>query len=224
MPVEKFLQEWLGQWPPVEPLTVVGYPPRSEPGWDGAIRDVVGVASPAGAVVSVPPERVDPVRAVAGEWDSLPRVLPAAIGRPRARAYQGTFRWSTAPTELPDVGTWLPFADSRLPHWLRPFGGDVLVVLDGDERYVAGVGLKRHNRFGVELAVGTEPEYRGRGLAARLCAQAARKVLATGAVPLYFHDPENHASARAGAAAGFPDLGWQVLGMTPAPVRALPPT
>jgi predicted GNAT family acetyltransferase len=65
------------------------------------------------------------------------------------------------------------------------------------------------------LAVGTEPDHRGRGLAARLCAQAARRVIATGAVPIYLHDPANVASERTAAAAGFVDDGWQVLGVTP---------
>jgi GNAT superfamily N-acetyltransferase len=165
-------------------------------------------------VVSVPPDHVAAVRAAVDTWGDLPRVLPQAMGRPAASAFLGTFRWCATPADLPEVGTWLPATDRRLPAWLHPFGGDVLVVLDG-ERYAAGVGLKRHNRYGVELAVGTEPAFRGRGLAARLCAQAARHVLAAGAVPTYLHDPANLASAHTGAAAGFADRGWQVLGMTP---------
>jgi GNAT superfamily N-acetyltransferase len=178
------------------------------------VHDVIGVASPEGAVVSVPPEHADAVRGAATSWADLPKVLPAAVGRPDAIAFTGTFRWCSAAADLPEVGTWLPPTDPRLPNWLYPFNGDVLVALDGD-RYAAGVGLKRHDRYGVELAVGTDPEYRGRGLAVRLCAQAARRILAEGAVPTYLHDPANVASARTGAAAGFVDRGWQVLGMTP---------
>jgi GNAT superfamily N-acetyltransferase len=211
-----FLGAWLGRWPPEEALSVVGYPPRLEPGWDGAVHDVVGVAGPAGAVVSVPPERAATVRASGAAWHRLPNTLARAVGRPDASVFIGTFRWCSAATDLPDAGHWRLATDPALPGWLRPFGGRVLVVFDGD-RYAAGVGLKRHNRYGVELAVGTEPAYRGRGLAARLCAQAARQILADGAVPIYLHDPANVGSARTGAAAGFPDLGWQVLGMTPRP-------
>jgi GNAT superfamily N-acetyltransferase len=211
-----YLNAWLGRWPPASRLTVVGEPGRTRPGWDGAVRDVLGVGAPDGAVVSVPPERQAAVDAVATAWADLPAVLPAAVGRPEAMAFLGAFRWSSTPADLPDAGVWVPAGDPRLPAWLAPFRGQVLVALD-DGRYAAGVGLKRHNRYGVEVAVGTEPEYRGRGLAARLCAQAARHILAGGAVPIYLHDPANTASARTAAAAGFPDQGWQVLGMTPAP-------
>jgi GNAT superfamily N-acetyltransferase len=209
-----FLRAWLGRWPSEEPLTVVGHDERTRPAWDGAVRDAVGVTGSNGAVVSVPPERVESVRAVAADWAGLPRVLPAALGRPEASAYLGRFRWCEQPAALADAGVWLPVTDPRVPPWLHPFGGEVLVVLV-DDRYAAGVGLKRHNRYGWELAVGTEPDHRGRGFAARLCAQAARWVIATGAVPVYLHDPANIASERTAAAAGFVDEGWQVLGVTP---------
>ena len=77
--------------------------------------------------------------------------------------------------------------DPRLPDWLRPFGGEALVALDGD-RNAAAAGLKRHNARSAEIAIGTDPAYRGRGPAARLRAQAARHVIAAGAVPIYLHD------------------------------------
>lgn len=215
-PLVAFLRSWLGLWPPTAPVSVVGYAQRSRPGWDGAVHDVIGVGGPDGGVVSVPPDQVDAVSTAAGDWADLPKVLPAAIGRPKAPAFLGVFRWCATPADLPDVGSWLPAEDPRLPEWLKPFGGNVLVVLE-DGRYAAGVGLKRHNGYGVELAVGTDPAFRGRGLAARLCAQAARRVIGDGAVPIYLHDPANVASAHTGAAAGFPDVGLQVLGMAPAP-------
>ena len=79
----------------------------------------------------------------------------------------------------------------------------------------AGVGIKRHTPHGHELAVGTEPAHRGRGLARALVAQAARRVLAEGAVPLYLHEFANSASAQVAAAAGFPDRGWRVVGLLP---------
>src|SRR5262245_59259974 len=141
------LRTWLGQWPPTHPLTVVGEPARDEPGWDGAIHDVIGVSGPTGAVISVPPEHEAAVRAVARDWERLPDVLPSAVGRPTATTFFGVMRWCTNPTALPDAGIWVPATDHRLPNWLKPFAGDVLVALDGD-RFAAGVGLKRHNRFG----------------------------------------------------------------------------
>ena len=86
-----------------------------------------------------------------------------------------------------------------------------MALIDG--AYAAGVGIKRHNAHGLELSVGTEEQHRGKGLASRLVAQAARWVIAQGAVPIYLHDPANVASDRTALAAGFPDFGWQIMGM-----------
>jgi GNAT superfamily N-acetyltransferase len=175
------------------------------------VRPVLGVASPDGAVVSVPPglePRVGEVGADAGADEELAQV-GEALGR---RTFTGAFRWCEAPAPLEDVGQWLAPSDERVPIWLKPFNGDVLVVLEGD-RYVAGVGIKQHDQYGWELAVGTEPVAQGRGLGRRLVAQAARHVLDAGAVPTYLHDFANTASAKVAAAAGFPDRGWRVLGV-----------
>ena len=214
--LERFLWEYLGAWPPRDPVTVVGSDVRARPGWDGAVRDVVGVCTSEAGVISVAPEHVDAVRAGVRDWDTVTTDLPRALGRPDARAFLGTFRWTMTPTELPDAGVWLDATDPRVPPWLHPFGGQVLVTLV-DDAYAAGVGIKRHNAAGFELSVGTEPAHRGKGLATRLVAQAARWVIARGAVPIYLHDPANIASDRTAKAAGFPDIGWQILGVwTPA--------
>ena len=129
--------------------------------------------------------------------------------------YRGVCRWAVdvpAADVLPDVGEWLPAGDPRVPGWLKPFGGEVLVVLD-DDVYVAGVGLKRHDEHGQEISVGTEEAARGRGLARRLVAQAARRLLA----PRHRADvparPGQHRLGKVADAAGFPDRGWTVLGM-----------
>jgi GNAT superfamily N-acetyltransferase len=209
------LTTWLGAWPPQDGLTVVESPARSAPGWDGRVYEAVGVSTPSGAVLSVPEGRAAAVRALGAQWPGLPAVLAGALDRAGLPVWLGTLRWTLEPSDLPEAGQWLAATDPRLPEWLHPFGGEALVALV-DGAYAAGVGLKRHDRYGVELAVGTEPQHRGRGLAARLVAQAARRILAGGAVPTYVHDPANIASARTAAAAGFPDRGWQALGMPPA--------
>jgi GNAT superfamily N-acetyltransferase len=214
--LDAFLRAYLGDWPPHGDFTVVGSTQRRKPGWDGAIRDVVGVGTPDGGVVSVPPEHADVVREAIRSWPEAAAKLPAAVGRPGASAYVGKFRWTLAPTALSDAGTWIDVEDPRVPEWLRPFGGQALIALENNA-YAAGVGIKRHNSYGLELSVGTDEEFRGRGLASRLVAQAARWVLAQGAVPIYLHDPANIASDRTARAAGFPDLGWEILGMSPRP-------
>ncbi|MFD0747996.1 GNAT family N-acetyltransferase [Phytohabitans flavus] len=90
----------------------------------------------------------------------------------------------------------------------------MLIARDPDTgEYLAGVGIKRHDAHGNELSVGTEAAARGRGLARRLVAQAARRVLDEGAVPTYLHALDNNASAKVAEAAGFPDRGWSVYGI-----------
>ena len=189
--LERFLDEWLGRWPPRSELDVIEWPMREAPGWDGQRHAVIGVRDAAGhAVVSVAPSE--------------------AASLDVAKLAQGVFRWTDEPARFEPLGVWVPAHDPVLPDWLRPFGGEILVVTD-DEGYLAGVGLKRHLDSGWEISVGTEPRGRGRGLARRLVATAARRVLDEGRVPIYLHDDDNDASARAADGAGFPDLGWRVL-------------
>jgi GNAT superfamily N-acetyltransferase len=210
------LSSWLGQWPGRRPgLDVVGSTQRLRPGWDGRVHPVLGVRTPGSGVLSVPPDQLAALAPLADLGpDQLLAALPAALGKPNAVVYQGVFRWSATPAELPDAGIWVPADDPVVPAWLRVFGGEVLLALDpATGAYLAGVGIKRHDRYGRELSVGTEPAARGQGLARRLVAQAARRVIADGAVATYLHDPANLASARVAAAAGFPDLGWKIIGV-----------
>ncbi|MFE9691418.1 GNAT family N-acetyltransferase [Micromonospora sp. NPDC005806] len=211
------LATWLGQWPAGPGLHVVRSYRRVRPAWDGRLRPALAVAAPGCAILSVSPDRAAAVRAlVRGRpVEELLPALPAAVGSPEFTTHAGLFRWSTAPAPLPDVGEWIPPTAPGLPHWLRLFDREVLVVRDADGRYLAGAGIKRHDAYGHELAVGTVPGARGRGLARRVVAQAARRVLDEGAVPTYLHDFDNAASARVAEAAGFPDRGWTSYGVFP---------
>lgn len=212
------LADWLGVWPPHgHGITVVGSHHRVEPGWDDIVHDIIGVSTPVHAVLSVPPDRVerlaDVVRGRSMEEDlaALNAVLPEVMGRP-GRLERGLFRWSTQPADTPDVGEWVPTDDPRVPEWLKPFNGDLLIAWDDEGEYGAGVGRKMHDRWGHELSVGTEESLRGRGLGRLLVATVARRVLAEGRIPTYLHAPDNYASAKVADAAGFPDVGWRVLG------------
>lgn len=210
------LVTWLGQWPAGRGLTVVASNRRDQPGWDGRVYPVVGVGTPIKTVVSVPPARAADVRHAANlPVGELLGRLPALVGLPERPVYSAVFRYTLAPAPLPDAGEWVGASDPVLPPWLHPFGGDVLVARDERGRYLAGVGIKRHDPCGHELSVGTEPAARGRGLARRLVAQAARRVLDEGAVPTYLHDVSNVASGRVADAAGFPDRGWSAHGVSP---------
>nr|WP_231921257.1 GNAT family N-acetyltransferase [Micromonospora auratinigra] len=211
------LATWLGQWPAGPGLHVVRSHRRARPAWDGRLRPAIAVASPGCTVLSVAPDRVEAVRELADKSvEDLLAALPAVVGMPEYATHAGAFRWSTAPAPLPDAGEWIASTAPGLPSWLRLFDTDVLVVSDDDGRYLAGVGIKRHDAYGHELAVGTVPAARGRGLARRLVAQAARRVLDEGAIPTYLHNHGNAASARVAEAAGFPDRGWTSFGAFPA--------
>ncbi len=216
--LEKHLANTLGQWPPAAKLVVATAPARVEPGWDGLVHPVLGVSSPEGTVLSVPPEVLAWAQRMAahGGLDALATRLGPMLGRPHAKLGMGTFRWSESPTPggaLPDAGEWVAFDHPGVPSWLHPFGGQVLISWAGDGTYAAGVGIKRHDHFAHEIAVGTEPQHAGRGLGRRLVAQAARHLVAGGVVPTYLHDPANVASAKVADAAGFPDRGWKIIGL-----------
>ncbi len=215
------LTAWTGGWPPARPVLVVADLDPQPTGWDGRPRGVVGVADPAGAaVVRVPAPVAARLPASLADVPALLAALPDAVDAPGV-AGAGVLRWAEdvpGVRELPEAGVWLPAEladdpdDERVAPWLRPFGGQVLVALDDEGRYLAGVGLKRHDDLARELAVVTDERARGRGLARRLVAQAARAVLAQGLAATYLHAPDNEASARVARASGFPDTGWQVLG------------
>ncbi|WP_327092953.1 GNAT family N-acetyltransferase [Nonomuraea sp. NBC_01738] len=208
MTLSHHLRQWLGAWPPTSAFDVIGSPARTLPGWDGAIHPALGVGSPEGAVLSVAPEYV-----AAASAASDPSEIPARVGYGSRGWFDAAFRWSTSPAPLEDAGVWVPAREA--PEWLHPFGGEVLVALDPETgTHLAGVGIKRHDDFGRELSVVTAPEARGRGLARRLVAQAARRVLDEGAVPTYMHARGNAGSAAVAEAAGFPDLGWRAFGVT----------
>lgn len=213
------LGTWLGRWPgDGAGLTVVGSTARLEPGWDGGQHPVIGVSAPDQGVLSVPPAAAAAVAELLARGDD-PRGVPAAAEVP-GRWFTGVFRWSTAPAALRDAGRWVAATDPTVPEWLHPFGGEVLVAVDQDTgAHLAGVGIKRHDRYGHELAVVTAEAARGRGLARRLVAQAARRVLDEGAVPTYLHERDNHGSARVAAASGFADAGWSVYGVSEDPAE-----
>ncbi len=219
--VRRHLEHWIGGWPPELPVNVVASAAAGAPGWDGTPRRATGAVDPSGrAVVGVEPTAAAALPDTVPDVAALRTAMPDAIGRAGVLGL-GVLRWAQDvpdADELPDVGVWLPAAladdpdDARVDDWLAPFGGEVLVALDDDGRYLGGVGLKRHDDFGSELAVVTAEAARGRGIARRLVAQAARRVLAEGKAAIYLHAHDNVASARVARASGFPDTGWQIIG------------
>lgn len=213
-----FLQSRLGVWPPQQPIQVVPWPIRDAPGWDGSSLPMVGIESPLGTVLSYSPTRlpdaanIDLVRLEdeLGTVDAY-MTIPKLFGRPDLHFGRGVFRYVDQPADLPEIGEWTSRDDPRLPEWLLPFNGDVLIAWDEKGEYAAGVGLKKHNEYGHEISVGTDPGHRGKGLARMLVAQAAKHILRDGAIPIYLHGDRNAASQRVADQSGFPDRGWHIV-------------
>lgn len=209
--LERHLRRWLGDWPAAGEVAVATSASRVDPGWDGSVVPVVGLDAVDRAVVSVPPDVLadaPPTRSL----DEVEAWLRAHLGRDRGFG-RVVYRWQSSHDAIPElgvVGEWCSSDDPGVPEWLRPFNGGVLVARR-DGANAAGVGIKRHDDDGWELAVVTEPAFRGLGLGRALVAQAARWTIEQGAVPLYLHREDNVASAALAAGAGFPDLGWRLL-------------
>ena len=217
-PLTLHLRSWVGEWPPpTNGVHVIGDVARLKPTWDGTVRALQGVGTPDATVISVPPDAADAVRAAIGDdlgrpglGDELGSILgvgPAAFGA-------GVFRTTDdIERQIVDIGEWFEHQTDDLPEWLAPFNGPRLVAFDDDGRPIAGVGIKVHDQYGQELSVVTDEAARGLGLARRLVATAARRVISEGAVPTYLHAQDNTASARVADAVGFTDRGWTVWGL-----------
>lgn len=215
------LRSWVGEWPPQGAgIHVVGNPERLEPTWDGTVRPLVGVSTDVATVIGVPPDAAEAVRSLLADGLDRPGVgddLGQILGVGDAGFGTGIFRTADRiDPDMDDVGEWFDVYAEGLPEWLRPFNGPLLVAFDDNGvTPVAGVGIKVHDPHGQEIAVVTEEAARGRGLARRLVATAARRILAEGAAPTYLHEPSNTASAQVAEAVGFHDRGWKVHGLWP---------
>ena len=221
--LRQHLVSWLGRWPSRARIDVVGYDARRRPGWDAKTHALIGVGTPHRLVLSVPPDQVAAIEEVVAHVGTAEDLvgdvrIPTLLGQGDHVVGRGVFRFAAdvAPaSRMPDVGEWVDRDDPRVPAWLRPFNGGVLIAVDEDGQYGAGVGIKRHDAVGQELSVVTEPALRGRGIGARLVAQAARRVISEGGLPTYLHDKSNEASARLAESVGFRDRGWSVWGLFP---------
>lgn len=218
--LERHLASWVGAWPPPGPgVHVVGDPARLEPAWDGSVHSLLGVSNGSGTMIAVPPKAADAVKqAVAAglDRDGLGNELGDILGVGPAAFGAGVFR-TTAVVDpnLTDLGMWFDHQSDDLPEWLAPFNGRRLVAFDDDGAVLGSVGIKVHDEFGQEISVVTAQAARGTGIARRLVATAARRILADGAVPTYLHAHDNTASARVADAVGFVDSGWLVYGLWP---------
>ena len=202
----------LGSWPPQQGIQIVGSALRDLPEWDGIVRPVLGVGTPEGTVISVPVPVVESAQALARlGFDQLSEGIGALFNQPNLTLGVNDFRYLRELVTFEPLGEWVAADDPRVPSWLRPFDGGVLIACDDADHYMAGVGLKLHDEYASEIAVGTEVEFRGRGLARRLVATAARHLVEEGKTATYEHVRSNLRSGAVAVAAGFSDSGWTTI-------------
>ena len=86
--LDRHLRRWLGAWPPTEEVTVVGSELRDLACWDGAMRPLAGVETPQGTILSVPPRRVDAVRAAGSTLEEVAHPHVLVTGTPFVDVWQ----------------------------------------------------------------------------------------------------------------------------------------
>ncbi|MHB9025873.1 MAG: GNAT family N-acetyltransferase [Armatimonadota bacterium] len=94
--------------------------------------------------------------------------------------------------------------DDPQADWYRlHFDGPVFIARDARGNIASWAAIKCKSDNVWEMAVVTEPPYRGRGLARSVVSRATEAALAAGKAPLYLHETINHASARVCTALGY---------------------
>jgi hypothetical protein len=211
------LASWLGKWPPDGGITVTTSPGRSEPGWDGSVAPVIGIRSPEGTVISVPPNAMESSveLAATGGLEAVGRGLAEFLPFPSPRMLIGSFRWAEEPPDFPDAGEWVSPGDPEAPDWLRPY--QEALIARTPSGCAGEIGVKHHTPYGHELAIRisarTAARHGLRRLGLHLGAQAVRKVLAGGAVPFGIFMFQNVASGHLWATTPSAHLNWQFITM-----------
>jgi GNAT superfamily N-acetyltransferase len=195
---------------------VIAEPRRGLPAWHGYALPVAGVSFPEGAVLAVRPDLADRLEAAMGSDARLPRLDRAAW----RRVYRAVLRLAPFAFSLMgdmravDAGTFqatdtvqraerIPLDDTAAMHLRHRFDGEVFGVRGPHGRLVSWAALKLKSHEVWEVAVATEPDYRGRGYARDVVSAATRYTLDQGRLCLYVHDDENRTSAFVSRALGY---------------------
>jgi GNAT superfamily N-acetyltransferase len=177
---------------------------------------IVGVSFSQGAVVACRPDLVERVRRELGSDVRQPyldgpafRRLWRAVSRsaPNSFTLAGDFRAASPSTFVPpptiDRAELLADDDTAALHLRTRFDGAIFGVRGPHGRLVSWAAIKLKSAAVWELAVATEPDYRGRGYARDVVAAAARFTFEDGRLPIYIHDRDNSTSAFVARAVGF---------------------
>src|SRR5439155_17019762 len=189
---------------------------RGLPSWHGFTLPIVGLSFAPGAVIACRPDLVDRLRAELGSdahqsyldgpafrrlWHAVQRCVPNAF------TLAGDFRAADAATFSPSATMYraehIAEDDSAALHLRTRFDGAIFGVRGPHGRLISCAALKLKSPHLWEIAVATEPDYRGRGYARDVVSAAAQFTLDHGRLPVYIHDRDNGTSAFVARAAGF---------------------
>lgn len=195
-------------------LHVIPSERRAHPGWAGFMSPIYAIATPEGGVVSVRPEQVELFRRELADVSTSGAIGPPVLGRlhrlsqrlvPYAYALEGDILYCDRWTYRGDPGLaeWLPPTDPRGTSLRRRFDGEVFVIWGGRGEIASWAAIKLKSSEVWEIAVTTEPPYRGRGYARQVVSAATRYIIDQGRLALYVHDFANRPSARVARAVGF---------------------
>lgn len=87
------------------------------------------------------------------------------------------------------------------------FDGPIFVARASGGKIASWAAIKLKSDDVWEIAVTTEDEYRGRGLAKVVVSAATQHILESGRVPMYVHDHSNQPSAKVARALGYEEFG-----------------
>jgi GNAT superfamily N-acetyltransferase len=189
---------------------------RGLPAWHGFTMPIVGLSFAPGAVIACRPDLVVRLTAELGSdvhqayldgpafrrlWRAVARCTENAFtlaGDLRA-ASAATF----APTRTMERAEMIAADDTAALHLRTRFDGAIFGVRGPHGRLVSWAAIKLKSDRVWELAVATEPDYRGRGYARDVVAAASQYTLEHGRLPIYIHDRDNGTSAYVARAVGF---------------------
>jgi GNAT superfamily N-acetyltransferase len=189
---------------------------RGLPAWHAFTMPIVGLSFASGAVVASRPDLIECLRDELGSDLHQPhldgpafRRLWRAVKRCADNAFvlAGDLRVadsaSVSPPPTMKRAELIPDEDAAALHLRTRFDGAIFGVRGPHGRLVSWTALKLKSDQVWELAVATEPDYRGHGYARDTVAAAACFTIEQGRLPIYIHDRENGTSAFVARAAGF---------------------
>ena len=195
---------------------VLSVPARGLPAWHGYTMPIVAIALSTGAVIACRPDLVEQLEMALGSDVKLPALDSAALRRvhravrrilPHAFTLGGDFRAVDGATFMPsktsERAEHIADNDPAALHLRTRFDGALFGLRGPRGRLISYAALKLKSASVWEIAVATEPDYRGRGYARDVVSAASRFALEHGRVPIYINDRDNSNSAFVARSLGY---------------------